>query len=425
MTRWFKPAAIWMVAIALSSPALGAEDNAPVGATLESLLVIARQNNPDLQAMRYEAQAAGQRVEPAGALPDPMFNMELRDVTNQATGGGFNLSPANVGSTRYQLRQAFLPWGQRDAKRGAAQAAADEALFRSNAAWSDLAMRVKTAYARWQQLHAALAQTRELLVLNNRLEAVAHARYTGGLAPQQDPIRAQLERTALATEIVVLESELATTRVRINGLLARPPGEPVAAPLAEEPVPAATPPDLNTLRERVLARNPQLAADDARLRAAEKKKDVVWSNRYPGFTFGVAPIQSASRISEWELMLELNIPLQQDARRAEEREAVAMVAAAQARKESTLNDLVAQLGEQIAGLEAARRTESLTRNSLLPQTALTLEAALAGYESGKVDFATVMDAQRQIRQAQLGLIRIRAEARVRLAEIEKVLGEDL
>jgi hypothetical protein len=52
-------------------------------------------------------------------------------------------------------------------------------------------------------------------------------------------------------------------------------------------------------------------------------------------------------------------------------------------------------------------------------------AALAGYETGKVDFATVLDAQRQIRQARLTLIRTRAEARMRLAEIERLLGEEL
>jgi len=395
------------------------------GATLDSLLTLARERHPELRAMQHEADAAAQRVGPAGALPDPMFNTELRDVTNEASGGSFNLLPAKVGSTRYQIRQTFPAWGRRDAKRDAAQAAADEAAYRASATWTELAMRVKTAYARWQQAHATLAQTRELLSLTNRFESVAQARYASGLAPQQDAIRAQVERTAMATDIAMLEAELATTRVRINGLLARPSEAPLAAPRIDAPLPPASKLDLAALRERVLARNPQLAAEDARVRAAEKNKDVVWSNRYPEFTFGVAPIQTGSRIGEWELMFEINIPLQQGTRRAEEREALSMIAAAQARRESAANELVAQLGEQVAGLEAARQVESLTQSSLLPQATLTLQAALAGYESGKVDFATVLDAQRQIRQAQLNLIKTRAEARMRLAEIERLLGEDL
>jgi outer membrane protein, heavy metal efflux system len=384
-------------ALALPRPGVAADGAAPIappGATLQSLLTLARERHPELRAMQYEAEAAAQRIGPAGALPDPMLNTELRDVTNEASGGNFNLLPARVGSTRYQFRQTFPAWGQ-------------------------------TTFARWQQVHAALAQSREILALTHRFEAVAQARYASGLAPQQDVIRAQVERTNVATEIALLEAELATLRVRINGLLARPAEAPLAPPRAEAPLPAPGQLDGAALRERVLARNPQLAAEDARVRAAEKNKDVVWSNRYPEFTFGVAPIQTRNRISEWELMFEINIPLQQDTRRADEREALSMLSAAQARKEAAANDLLAMLGEQLAALEAARQIEALTQSSLLPQASLTLQAALAGYETGKVDFATVLEAQRQIRQAQLNLIRTRAEARMRLAEIERLLGEEL
>jgi outer membrane protein TolC len=64
-------------------------------------------------------------------------------------------------------------------------------------------------------------------------------------------------------------------------------------------------------------------------------------------------------------------------------------------------------------------------NSLLPQAALVLQAALAGYETGKVDFAAVLDAQRQIRKAKEDLVKARATQQMRLADIERVIGEDL
>jgi outer membrane protein TolC len=124
-------------------------------------------------------------------------------------------------------------------------------------------------------------------------------------------------------------------------------------------------------------------------------------------------------------MFEVSIPLQQSSRRADEREAQAMVAAAQARREATANALLAELGEQLAAFEAARRIDTLTANTLLPQADLTVQAALAGYETGKVDFATVIDAQRQVRNAQTTLLRTRAEALMRLAEIERIIGGEL
>ena len=62
---------------------------------------------------------------------------------------------------------------------------------------------------------------------------------------------------------------------------------------------------------------------------------------------------------------------------------------------------------------------------LLPQAELTFKSALAGYETGKVDFATLLDAQRQIRNAKLALLRAQASQQQRLADIERLLGEDL
>ena len=416
----------WSVALLLAVPwsAAAEVDSTTPGATLESLLTLARERHPELRVMQLEAEAAAQRVGPAGALPDPMLGIELRDATNEMTGGNLSLLPGRVGSTRYQLRQSFPAWGQRDARRAAAQAGADEASLRIGATWADLALRVKTAYARWQQVHATLAQLHEILALTNRFEAVAQARYASALAPQQDAIRAQVERTGVATEIALLEAEQASLRVRINGLLARPLQAALAPPQGDAPPPVPARLDATALRERVLARNAQLAVEEARVRAAQKNKDVVWSNRYPTFTVGVAPVQTRKRISEWELMFEINIPLQQATRRADESQAQAMLAAAQARQEAAANELLALLGEQIAALEAARQVESITQTSLLPQASLTLQAALAGYETGKLDFATVLEAQRQVRSAQLNLIRTRAEARMRLAEIERLLGEE-
>ena len=42
-----------------------------LGAHLEGLLVAAREGNPEFAGMQFEADAAAERVLPAGALPDP------------------------------------------------------------------------------------------------------------------------------------------------------------------------------------------------------------------------------------------------------------------------------------------------------------------------------------------------------------------
>ncbi len=61
---------------------LRAQETQP-GRSVESLLDVARSNNPEYAAMRHEADAAGERITPAGALPDPKFRTEFRDITRQ------------------------------------------------------------------------------------------------------------------------------------------------------------------------------------------------------------------------------------------------------------------------------------------------------------------------------------------------------
>lgn len=412
--------------LALAAAPAQAEPAAPLpGASLESLIELARSQNPEFATTRHESEAAAQRVYPAGALPDPTLRTELRDVTNQGVDASPNVLPGRIGSTKYTLIQPVPFWGKRDLKREVAEAEANQARGRVSATWAELAARIKTAYAQYYAMARSEVLTREILSLAANLEKIAQARYASGLVPQQDAIRAQVEQTGMRGELVAIGSELHHAQVKLNTLLKRPAMAPLAEPMLLRPVPSPARLDHAALEQRLRANNPQLFAEEARVAAAEKNRELVYRNRYPDFNLGLSPIQTGSRINEWELMIELNIPLQQESRRSQEREAQAMLAAAESRREATRNQLLADLAENLSALDSARYVETLTRTSFLPQAELTFKAALAGYETGKVDFATLLDAQRQIRKARLDTLKAQAEMQIRLAEIERLLGEDL
>ncbi len=412
-----------LLALLIAAPALPAQDNFP-GTSVDSLLDYAREHNPEYAALRLDADAAGERAGPAGAWPDPKLRVELQDITRSGEQSP-TLSPSRAGSTRYLLMQD-VPWfGKRDLKREIAELEAAGAQGLVMGTWADLSSRIKSAYAQLYYVQRNERLTREILDLMARLEKVAQVRYAGGLAAQQDVIRAQVEQTDLKNELIELENERRQLQARMNALLARPAGSPLAEPDQLRPLPAPEKLDLAALQDRARARNPQLFTEAARIKSAEKNRELAYKNRYPDFTFGLAPVQYEDSIKEWELMIELNIPLQQASRRSQERESEAMLTAARARQESASNQVLAELSESLSGMEAARRTETQTRTSLLPQSELNLQAALAGYETGHVDFAALLDAQRQIRRARQTQIRAQAEAQLRLAEIERLLGDDL
>lgn len=422
--RRFRLAPIFAVllTIGLGMPALAQES--VIGASVDSLLDFAKTRNPEYAAMQAEAEASGQRITPAGALPDPRLRAELMDITK---GGEQNptLSPGRVGSTRYTLMQE-VPWfGKRDLKRDIAELEAEAAKGRALGTWTELSARIKTAYAQFYYVHGNERLTREILDLMIRLEKIAQVRYAGGLAAQQDVVRAQVEQTNLRNDLIALENERRGLRARMNALLSRPAPAALAEPAVLRTLPAPAKLDYAALEDRVRARNPLLFVEDARIKAAEKSRELTYKNRYPDFIFGVAPNQFQNSVKQWGLMVEINIPLQQATRRAQERESEAMLTAARSRNEATSNQVLSELSENLAGIEAARRTVSLVTTSLLPQAELTFQAALPGYETGKVDFATLIDALRQIRQAKQNLIKAQAEGQARLGEIERLLGEDL
>lgn len=412
------------VTLAMGAPSATMASEQIVGGSVESLLDHARERNPEYAGMRHEADAARERIGPAGALPDPKLRVEWMDIT-RAGQQNPTLLPGRVGSTRYTLMQD-VPWfGKRDLQREIAALEADGAKSRVFGAWAELSSRIKAGYAQFYYLHQNERLTSELLDLVSRLEKVAQVRYAGGLAAPSDAIRAQVEQTNLRNELIALENEKRMTQVRLNTLLARPADAALAAPERLRALPVPVNLDPAVLQERVRERNPQLFADDVRLRAAEKSRDLTHKNRYPDFTFGITPVQYKNSVKEWAVMVELNLPLQQSWRRAQEREAQAVLSAARSRKEATANQVLAELTENLSGLDAARRTEAAITNSLLPQAELTFKAALASYENGKVDFATLLDAQRQIRQARQNQIKARVQAQTSLAAIERLLGEEL
>jgi outer membrane protein TolC len=423
MQVYFVPTAL-AVLLVLGVPAQAQTDDALPGASVESLLTLAKSQNPDYASMRFEAQAAQERVLPAGALMDPKLRLEWMDIT-KGNSQAPTLLPGEVGSTKYTLMQD-LPWfGKRDLKKAIAAQGAQASELKAQNTWAELAAKVKTTQAQRYFLRHTQQLTHELLDLTQRLASVAQVRYAGGLAMQQDAVRAQVEQTALQTELVALEGQAHQADARLNALLARPSNAPLAAPEALPKLPLATTLDAQALLERIHRHNPQLMSEQARVNGAELERALSQKNRYPDFTVGITPTQTQSGISEWGLMLEMNLPLQQDSRRAQEREAQAMLEAAQARQEALSQQMAADLADNLAGLEVAQRTEQLSTSSWLPQAELTFQSALAAYENGKLDFATLLEAQRQVRQAKQSQLKAQLEAQMRVAEVEKLLGEAL
>ncbi|MDO9365332.1 MAG: TolC family protein [Methylotenera sp.] len=395
-----------------------------IGANVQELLNWADTHNPELAAMRYETDAASERIAPAGALPDPLLRVEFMDFAGRDAPNGFNPLPGKGSGTKYTLMQSIPLWGKRDLRKEVATAELEQFKGRRLVSVIESHTRIKNVYAQYYQTIGLKKLNEDILRLLEDLEAVTRVRYASGLVPQQDAIRAQVEKTILQSEIISLETEQQQAQARLNAILGRTQDAQLSSAPELRRLPLEKL-DRAAMQEKVVRNNPLLATQSAQISAADANKRLIEKNRYPDLTLGIAPTQRGSNISSWEAMVEVNIPIRFDTRRSQESEATAMLDAAKERRDGVENQVIGELQENLIAFEAAEKQGRLITYTLLPQAELTFRSALAGYENGKVDFATLLDAQRAIRLARQGQIKMRVEQEVRLAEIERMIGEDL
>jgi outer membrane protein TolC len=402
----------------------GSADTTIIGSNLQELLQWADMHNPELSAMRYEIDASNERIIPAGALPDPVLRAELQDFAGPGAPDGFNPLPGQGSGTKYTFMQSIPLWGKRDLRKEVATAESEQVKGLRQVTVSEIHARIKSAYAQYYQTVGLKKLNGELLRLLGDLEAVTQARYSSGLVPQQDVIRAQIEKTMLQSEIISLDTEQHHAITKLNTALGRSQHAPIVEPESLRKIPKSKL-EVSILQDKIITSNPQIATQSAQIAVADANRRLIEKNRFPDVTLGISPIQRGSRIDSWEAMVEVNIPIRFESRHSQENESIAMLAAAKERQQSITNQVTGELFESLAAYKAAEKQEQLIANTLIPQAELTFHSALTGYEAGKVDFATLLDAQRSIKNAKQDRLKAQVEQELKITEIERMLGEEL
>ncbi|MGA9335250.1 MAG: TolC family protein [Rudaea sp.] len=386
------------VAVVESTPALGAE------ALIRKVL----QRNPGIAAMRAAADAAGAKIESAGALDDPMVSYLVAPNTAGGPGQGLN---QNI-----QVSQA-IPWpGTLDLRIRAARADAQSAERQADDVRLRLAAVTRGVYAEWYYVHRALAVNAENRVLVKRLEPVAETAYASGQAPQQDVLQAQVELVRLQNQRLELERRRRVVMAKINTLLNQPPDTALAAP---EDLPATRAlPDYTLLQTAALAGYPMLQSLGARVDASRDRVALARKNNYPEFKL-MAGYNSIMDLPAKRLTLgvAINIPFGGNHRGAVG-EARARAHEAEARLADARAQLLGELDQSWAAAAQAIDTIKLDSRKLLPLSKLNFQAAEADYRGGNGDFLKLITAQQQYLAAKLELARARADLYTQLASLD-------
>jgi multidrug efflux pump subunit AcrA (membrane-fusion protein) len=249
-----------------------ASDPAQLGSNVKALLDRVRNFNPELAAAALDSEEAPAKIVPAGALDDPMINL-TRDQ-------GFR-------QTIFSVSQDFPLWGKRTLREDVARATATSAKGRERSVAVELEERVKVTFAQYYLAHRAITLTHDIHALLHTVTASVQERYARGLGSQADAIKAQLDLIRIDPELSALERDEQIAKAKINALLARPAGMPLADPTKLRALPRK-PLLLPELLARAKAENPTLAMNRADIAAADGEQMLVDKSYYPDVTVSVS-----------------------------------------------------------------------------------------------------------------------------------------
>lgn len=354
---------------------------------LDELVKEALRNNPEVAAAQKRYEAARQRPSQASSLPDPLFSPGY--TSNGAPWPGAQLGTNPTAAIGAMFSQE-VPFPGKLKLRGEIAGKEAETEYQNyDLTQLNIVSRVKQAYYRLSYAYAAsgvLERNRDLL---NRLLRITEARYAVGRAAQQDVYKTQTQLSILETRLVQLERERQAREAELNSLLNRRPGSPLAKPPEPQPQILAT--TLSELYNYAEQNAPMLRRDEKMIQRSELAVNLARKDYYPDYTISAGYFNQGGMPAMYQARVDVKVPLyfwrKQRAGVAEQSQSLV-----ESRRtyEATNQGLHFRIKDDYLMADASSRLVDLYGKTVIPQSSLALESSLSSYETGTVDFLSVL-----------------------------------
>ncbi len=403
-----------VLAFALPGP-VPAEESAPL--RLADVISRAKGENPEIRGARERARAAAFAPARASAYDDPTFAYEAWNAPES-----FDVTRADNGI--FKLSQKLPFPGKRTLAGAVAAEDAEVARREADAVELEVVASVKRAYYDLWLAHQNLlvyARDRDLV---ERFARIAEGRYAVGAVSQPDVLRAQMELTRLANRITTETLAAERARAELNALLSRGPGESLGVP--EDP----PSPKLGQTAERwvalALERRPEISAQGAAIARDEKSVRAARLDYLPDFELQASRFVNYRSRDGWGAMAMVSIPFVQRGKYdAALGEAEARLASTQA-DHRKLEDLVRrEVTQAFLRARSALLQYELLTTTHIPLAEQALASSEVSYQTGKIDFLSLIDSVRAIESVHLEHFLSEKEFEHALADLERAVGGKL
>ncbi|KAA3616781.1 MAG: TolC family protein [Calditrichaeota bacterium] len=393
---------------------------------LDDLIVEGIANNPQLHAFYTKSQADLAKIPQAGSLPDPMISLNILNLPTD----NYVFDQEPMTGKQVAIKQKFPFPGKLGLKEQIAQKGADV----SNANWQELKIQlirnIKSTYYDLYFVDEAISTTeknRELLV---EFVNIAEQKYTVGKGVQQDVLKAQVELSKMLDRLINLKQKREKIEARLNALLNRKINQPFGK--TEKISYQELKIDQETIEQLILQKRPLFSAWQLRIEQNDKKVALAKKQYWPDFSFFAAysqrdVLQNGMGGADFlSAGITLDIPLyfwRKQRKQVEEKQLFRKsiehsYGNIKLKTFSALDNAITDLAKNDERLE-------LYETGIIPQAAQSLQSAMIGYQTDKVDFLTLVNNQMTLFNLELEYERILSEYNKNIAELEYLAGGEL
>jgi outer membrane protein TolC len=354
---------------------------------LDELVSEALKSNPAVLAAQKRYEASRQRPTQDSSLPDPMFSLGYNSNGKPWPGAGLGTDPtSNIG---LMVSQEIPFPGKLKLRGGMASKEAEAEFQQYESVQLGVISRLKQAYYRLYYTYATadvLGRNRDLLT---NLLKVTEARYSVGKAAQQDVFKAQTQISIIETRLVRLEQEQNSREAEINSLLNRRAGTPLARPEDVQFKPFTL--NLDEIYASVRDNSPMLHRDQKMIERTELAVNLARKEYYPDYTITAGYFNQGTMPPMYMARADVKVPIYfWRKQRAGVAEQVSNVSQARRNYEATDQNLRFRVKDDFLMAQASSKLVRLYSETVVPQASLALESSLSTYETGTVDFLSVL-----------------------------------
>lgn len=359
--------------------------------TLIAAIAEIRSASPAARAAGLEARALSAEADQAGRRLNPSLALELENFSGSGPLSGFDQTEST-----FAIEQTFRLGEKRQRSERAARARQALASAECEVILRETELEAAVLFAELIAASELWKLAIESADLADELTRTVERRVDAGAAAPPELARARADAAALRASVASAEANVEQLRFALS-LLWGSANPTFATPERDQTVEGS-------LSEATALSHPALDAADAALRARQAERDVAASAAMPDITLS-AGLRRFEDSGDQAFVAGVSVPLPLfDKGRDATRAASLRSDAAALNRAAAEQQLLARQRSAVAARKAAQSRLDILNNDALPAAREAYNAALRGYEIGRFDLTTTLDARATLLEAGTAVI---------------------